>query len=112
MAECQVSDNLPLSEQYRKAAMAWVDAEAAAEFLESTKSSVLAEMMMPHMEDGCAINRAEQQVKASPEWKAHVHSITEARKAANRCKVTLEYLKMRFNEWQSQEANNRTEARL
>jgi hypothetical protein len=101
-----------ISDEYRIAAMDWVDAEAAASMLEDTKSSVLAEMMMPHLEDGCAINRAEQQVKASPEWKTHVRSITEARKAANRCKVTLEYLKMRFQEWQSHEANNRLEAKL
>lgn len=105
-----MSDNLPLTEQYAKAAHEWVDAEAAASILEDTKSSVLADMM-GKLGD-IAINRAEQQVKSSEEWRNHVISIVKARETANRCKVKLEYLRMRFQEWQSQEANNRIEARL
>lgn len=107
-----MSDNLPLYEQYRNAGLEWVDAEAAASLLEDCKSSVLAERMQDLLAEGMAVNRAEQTVKASPEWRSHVLSITEARKLANRCKIECEYLKMKFQEWMSQEANNRTEARL
>ena len=105
-----MSDNLPLTEQYAKAAHEWVDAEAAASLLEDTKSAVLAQKMA-HYSD-IPINRSEQYVKASPEWMEHVQKIVEARQEANRCKVRLEYIRMRFQEWQSQEANNRIEARL
>lgn len=104
------TDNLPLTEQYRRVANLWVDAEAAASLLEDTKSAVLAERMQEHAD--LAYNRAESLVKASPEWKQHVISIIEARKLANRYKVQLEYLRMCFQQYMSQEANHRLEAKL
>lgn len=104
------NNGLPLYEQYKIAALAWTDAEAAASLLEDCKSAVLAERMQAHGD--IAINRAENLVKASQEWKEHVTSIIEARKVANRCKVEVEYIKMRFQEFMSQEANNRIEAKL
>jgi hypothetical protein len=108
-----VSD-LPLYEEYRLAALEWVDAEAAASLLEDCKSSFLAEMMGNLMDENpkMAVNRAEQEVKASTEWRDHVTSIIEARKTANRCKVQVDYIRMRHQEWISTEANNRLEAKL
>lgn len=105
-----MSDNLPISEQYRLVAKKWVDAEAAASTLEDTKSAVLSQWMaqlgdMP-------VSKAELQVKASPEWETHVHTIVEARKAANLLKVQLEYLRMRSGEQASHEASKRAEMRL
>lgn len=105
-----MSDNLPWSEQYRIVAKQWVDADAAATILEDTKSAVMAERMLGLGE--MAVNKAEAKVKASPEWKRHVESIVNARRAANRLKVQMEYLRMKFSEWQSHEATKRTEARL
>jgi hypothetical protein len=105
-------DNLPIYEQYRLAGLAWVDAEAAASMLEDLKSNVLSEMMGQLLSEGMAVNRAEQTVKSSSDWKLYVLSIIEARKVANRCKIQVEFLRMRHQEWLSSEANNRTEARL
>jgi hypothetical protein len=102
--------NLPWSEQFRVVAKQWVDADAAATLLEDTKSAVLAERMQAHAD--LAVNRAEQIVKSSPEWRDHVEKMVNARKAANRLKVQMEYLRMKFSEWQSHEATKRTEARL
>jgi hypothetical protein len=107
----QVSD-LPLYEQFRVVAERWADSEAAASLLEDTKSAVLAERMQSLLEEGMAVNRAEQTVKASQEWKDHIEVIIECRKVANRDKVLMEYLRMKFQSWMSQEANSRTEARL
>jgi hypothetical protein len=109
-----MTSNLPLYEQYRIAGLEWTDAEAAASLLEDLKSSFLAEMMgnLMDTEPKLAVNRAEQTVKASQEWQDHVTSIVEARKVANRCKVQLEYLRMRHQEYLSTEANNRLEAKL
>jgi hypothetical protein len=102
-----------LLDQYAETAEAWVDAEAAASLLEDCKSAVLAERMAIAMDNGAkSIAAAEQAVKATVEWREHVTSIVEARKLANRYKVQLEYLRMRFQEWQSHEANNRLEAKL
>jgi hypothetical protein len=103
-------DNKPLSESFLEAAEDWVDKENAAKFLEETKSAVMAQRQaqlgdMP-------VNKAEQTVKASPSWYSHLEKVCDARREANLAWVKVEYLKMKFNEWQSHEANNRTAARL
>ncbi len=102
--------NLPWSEQYRIIAKSWVDAEAAASLLEDTKSALLAERMSALGD--MAVSKAEMTVKASQEWRYNLAAIALARQAANRLKVQLEYLRMKFSEWQSHEATKRTEARL
>lgn len=102
--------NLPWSEQYRIVAKAWVDAEAAASLLEDTKSAILAERMLALGD--MPVSKAEMNVKGSPEWRTDLLTISTTRQAANRLKVQLEYLRMKFSEWQSHEATKRTEARL
>jgi hypothetical protein len=102
--------NLPWSEQYRIVAKQWVDADAAADILEELKSATLAQLMtelgdMP-------VSRAEMNVKAGNEWQAYIRQMVEARQKSNMFKVQLEYLRMKFSEWQSHEATKRTEARL
>jgi ribosomal protein S8 len=102
--------NLDWSEQYRIVAKQWVDADAAADILEELKSATLAQLMtelgdMP-------VSRAEMQVKADVEWQGYIRSMVEARQKANKLKVQLEYLRMKFSEWQSENANKRAEMRL
>lgn len=99
-----------ISEEFRLVAKAWVDAEAAAHLLEETKSAVQAQKMaalgdMP-------VNRAELTVKASVEWHEHLAKIVEARKEANLRKVQMEYVRMKFSEWQAADANSRNERRM
>lgn len=105
-----MESNLPWSEQYRIVSKNWVDADAAATILEDTKSAVLAERMLAL--GNMAVNKAEVLVKASPEWRRHVEAIVNARRAANRLKVQLEYLRMKFQEWSSENATKRAEMRL
>lgn len=102
--------NQPWSEQFRIVALQWTDLDKAATLLEETKTLVLSQKIkalgdMPH-------NRAEADVKASPEWLDHVTKMVEARSAANVKKMQLEYLRMKFSEWQSENANRRAEMRL
>jgi predicted secreted protein len=102
--------NIPLSEQWSLAAHAHVEAEAAAQILEETKSAVLAQMMsrlgdMP-------VSKAEMQAKSSDEWRRHVEAIVRARQNANKLRVERDYLRMRFQEWIAADANHRTAARL
>lgn len=104
------NSNLPWSEQYRIVSKSWVDADAAASILEDTKSAVMCERVMALGD--MAVNKAEAIVKSSPEWKNHVEAIVKARRAANLLKVQLEYLRMKFSEWQSAEATKRSEMRL
>jgi hypothetical protein len=105
-----MSNELPVSEQYRIVAKRWVDADAAASLLEESKSSFLAKMMtelgdMP-------VSRAEMNVKSSVEWQEYIKSMVEARQKAALLKVQLEYIRMRFSEEQSYEATKRAEMKL
>jgi len=104
------NSNLPLSEQFRVIAKKWVDADAAATILEDTKSAVLAEKMVALGD--MPVSKAEMQVKASKDWKDHVTSIGNARKAANLLKVQMEFIRMQSSEWQSAEATKRAEMKL
>ncbi|MES2602122.1 MAG: hypothetical protein V4602_15070 [Pseudomonadota bacterium] len=102
--------NLPWSEQYRIVARKWVDADAAASLLEDTKSAFLSQRMQANAD--LPVNRAEAMIKGSPEWADFIDKMVAARKQANLLKVQLEYLKMKFSEWQSENATKRAEMRL
>ena len=105
-----MDSNLPLSEQYRIVAKAYVDADSAASILEETKSAVLARMMLALGD--MPVSRAEMQTKAAAEWSEFVTNMVDARKKAAFLKVKLEYIRMKFNEQQSIEASKRAEMRL
>jgi hypothetical protein len=105
-----MSDNRPLSEQYRIVAKQWVDAEAAASLLEDTKSAVLAQRMVALGD--MPVSRAEMLVKASQEWRADLLAINTARQAANRLKVQMEYIRMKAMEWTDANATRRAEMKL
>jgi hypothetical protein len=102
--------NEPLSEQYRVTAKEWVEADAAATILEETKSAVLSQMMVKLGD--MPVSRAEMQVKASEEWTTFLTVMVNARERANLLKVKTEWVRMRFNEWQSAEATKRAEMKL
>lgn len=105
-----MSDNLPLSEQFRLVAKDWVDKDAAASMLEETKSAVLSQKMAALGD--MAVSKAELQVKASPEWADFIKKMVDARTAANLAKVKLEWIRLKFNEWQSEAATKRAEMKL
>ena len=105
-----MDSNLPLSEQFRIIAKKWVDADAAANILEESKSAFLSKMMadlgdMP-------VSKAEMNVKASSAWSEYIEKMVEARKNAALLKVQLEYIRMQFSEWQSHAATRRAEMKL
>lgn len=102
--------NEPLSEQFRLTAKEWVEAESAASLLEETKSAVLSQRMSAFGE--IPVSKAEMKVKASAEWPEHVEKIVKARQRANYLKVKMEFIRMRFNEWNSAEATKRAEMKL
>jgi len=105
-----MNSKVSISEQYRVIAKKWVDADAAASLLEETKTAVLARLIaeqgdIPH-------NRAEANVKASGQWEDFITKMVNARKQAALLKVQLEYIRMKFSEWQSYEATRRAEINL
>lgn len=102
--------NAPLSEQFRLAAKEWVAADAAANLLEECKTATLSQRMQALGE--MPVSKAEMTIKASPEWKAYIEEMTSARRVANEKKLKLEWLRMRFTEWNSEEATKRAEMKL
>lgn len=102
--------NNPISEQFRLAAKDWVEKDSAANLLEETKSAVLSQMMA-RLGD-IPVSHAERSVKSSEEWKDFVTKMVKAREASNLAKVRCEYIRMKFNEHQSENANKRAEMRL
>lgn len=100
----------PWSEQFRIVAKTWVELDGAARILEETKTAVLSQKMK-HFGDKPAAH-AERDVKASPEWDDFLRRMVEARTAANLAKVKMEYVRMKFAEWQAMDATARAEMRL
>lgn len=105
-----VRPNIPISEQYRLIAKKWVDADAAANLLEETKSAFLSKKMMALGD--MPVSRAEMTVKASDEWSDYVSKMVKAREQAALLKAQLEFIRMQFSEWQSHEATRRHEMKL
>jgi len=59
-----------------------------------------------------AVSKAEMQVKASSEWSDYIGKMVRAREQASLLKAQLEFIRMKFSEWQSAEASKRAEMRL
>lgn len=105
-----MTNNAPISEQFRIAAKDWADKDGAARTLEESKTAVLAERMKALGDVPAA--HAERDVKSSPEWKEFIEQMVKARTAANMAKVKLEYIRMKHSEWMSADANKRAEMKL
>jgi len=105
-----VKNDYPISEQYRIAAEHWCDLDAAARMLESSKSAIVAQWVNDYGD--IPISRAEAKVKASDDYLRLVEDVENARTKANKAKVQCEYLRMRFSEEVSRDANARIERKL
>lgn len=103
-------NDVPISEQYRLAAVDWVNMDAAARMLEEGKTTYLAQQKaaLGDIPD----SKAERIVKSSPQWSDYIKKMVNAKTAANRQKVELDYLRMRHMEATSAEATQRAERRL
>jgi hypothetical protein len=99
-----------LSEQYRIAALRWVELDAAARLLEETKSAFLSRKMSEEPE--IPLSHAERNVKGSADWQRFVTEMVRARTDANEARVEMDFVRMKFSEQQSHEATSRAEMRL
>lgn len=110
-----MGDNRPIiSEIYAEIGAQWAEADAHATILEDTKSSFLSQAIQDILTNDpkCPINRAEAQIKASKAWVNRIYETVDARKKANHLKVKMDSIRMAYGEWSSEEANERTRARL
>jgi len=98
------------AEKWYVAAERHVALDAAANMLEEGKSAYLSQKMA-NLGD-MAVSKAELTVKSSPEWADYIKKMVRAREQANLAKIEAEFLRMRFSEFISKDANNRTEMRM
>jgi hypothetical protein len=113
MSEIPTQDR-PLSEQFRLAAKAWVEADAAANLLEELKTTTLEQkkQSLIEREGDMPDSHAERRIKSDPEWETYIQDMVAARKAANLAKVRLEWLRMKEREADREEWHQRTERKM
>lgn len=104
------NSQLAWSEQFRIVAKEFVELDKAATMLEEMKSAVLSQKMKALGD--IPVSHAEREVRASPEWQDYITRLIDARAQANTKKFHLEYIRMKFQEWSSENANKRAEMRL
>ena len=102
--------NITPAEAWYEVAERWVTLDAAAEMLAEGKSAFLSQKMAALGD--IPVSKAELTVKASAEWADYIKKMVRAREQANLAKVEAEFLKMKFSEHMSKDANARTEARM
>lgn len=103
-------NDVPISEQYRLAALEWAERDSAARMLEEGKTTYLAQQKA--LLGDIADNKAEKEVKASKPWADYIKTMVRAKTAANKARAEMDFLKMKFSEWQSAEANARQERKM
>lgn len=88
----------------------WADKDAAANLLEETKKTLLAELML----SADASTKADREMKAlaDPAYKLHITNMVVARKEANKARVRFETGKMWAELRRSQESTRREEMRI
>ena len=99
-----------LAEEMRKRGDLWADLEAAAQAMEDTKHSILAECMADWPEDSNAA--AETKARRDPRYKKHVLDMVEARRKANRAKVAYDVIRSYEGLSRTTEATKRAEMNL
>lgn len=89
----------------------WADKQAAAQLLEETAKSVLADVVTRLMEDmsGAA---AERIARGEPDYRQHVANMVEARRLANRARVNYDSKRTWLDLWRTGQATQRAEMQL
>jgi hypothetical protein len=109
-----VSEYQPFNPEYifrqlNETGDAWVDKNAAAEILEETKKTVLAELM--NALEGPKTER-EARALADPTYKLHLTNMVTARKEANRARVKYDSMKVLAEMRRTEASTRRAEMML
>lgn len=89
-------DTDALCDEAESAGLAWADARAAAQALEETRKSVLAQGMKNYFAEGMAGNKAETMALADDAYLNFVRNMVKAGHAADRARVRYDILKTRI----------------
>ena len=93
-----------------KAGEDWADKQAAADLLEETRKSVLAQLQV--QSDGTSMAQKEMYALADPEYRKFVEGMVNARKAANKARVRYDSAKVLAELRRSQESTRRAEMQI
>lgn len=88
----------------------WADKNAAADLLEETKKTVLSRLVNESQEKSHAAK--ESQAMTHPDYLAHLESMVEARRHANRARVRYDAAKALTELRRSEESTRRSEMNL
>jgi len=102
-------DPTEIAERMRLAGEEWSDLDAAANMLEETRKSVLAELV--NQSKGGSIAAKESEALANPAYKLHLTNMVNARREANRARVKYDTSKMWVELVRTSEATKRAELR-
>jgi hypothetical protein len=108
----------PLSELYRIAGDAWVEAKFKRDKIKGLKTTMLERQKRDLIEEarqaGTRMTNAEAEriIEMSTEWEQYIIGLAEAERDTESAWIKCQEIEMRFGEWQSQEANARKEQRI
>jgi hypothetical protein len=108
----QSIDPAKLASELSERGLTWADANAAAEALEETKGSVLAQLASEYIGKGESAAKAEMLAKADPAYTEHLEKMVSARRSANRAKVRFDVYKAYIELARSAESSRRSEMNL
>ena len=97
-------------EAWRRAALEFVELDAAARLLEDTKSAVFSQLVKA--QGDVPVNRAETEVRASEGWQRHVQAVVDARTRANRAHVEADFARMKVIEAAQDRADERQQFKM
>jgi len=89
----------------------WADKEAAAELLEETRKTVLAELVNSQP-SSMSMAARESQALADPAYRLHITNMVVARKEANKARMRYDAVKVLGEMRRSQESTRRAEMNL
>mmetsp|Transcript_25569 Transcript_25569/g.61605 ORF Transcript_25569/g.61605 Transcript_25569/m.61605 type:complete len:127 (-) Transcript_25569:58-438(-) len=90
----------------------WADKCAAADLLEETKKSLLAQLTVEFLRQGGTKSAAEAKALACKEYKDHLVKMVNARKEANKARVKYDSMKVYLNMVRTYEASRRVEMQM
>lgn len=104
----------PISERYRLAALDWVDKDAAARAYDDLRHTTRERMKQDLIdrEGDMPDSHAERRVMATKDWEDYVRAGHAAKTEANKARVYVDVLKMKFQEWIGADASARAEMKL
>jgi len=100
-------DPQALASQFEQAGHNWADLNAAAEVLEDTAKTLLAEIALEYMPKVGAVSKAEMEAKASNRYQSHLSQATEARRLSNRARVSYDAMRVQIDLIRSKESTER-----